>query len=469
MTHIGRPLDDWQADIVIDTFGRRPDGLWAARDVVILVARQNGKGGVTEGQELPALFLFREPLILHSAHEFKTSSEAFRRIVDIIEGSDWLSRRVKAISRSKGDEGVELTRAAGGGRLRFVARSLGSGRGFSAGRLTFDEAYALTLGQFAAQTPTLATIDNPQITYTSTPPDEDTGPMPHDAMLPSVRKRGQAGDPRVAYYEWSPPRGHNPADRDLWYDCNPSLGVRIREEFLADQLAAFGAVGEAGLAKFSTEHLGDWPPDGDERWLVISEDAWAGACDPQSALPDKCHPAMAIDMTPDRAMTSIGLAGRRADGLRHIELIDHRPGSGWVVARAVALDAKHEPCAWVIDPSGPAGSLIPDLEAAGLTIVKLGAREATQACGQLFDGIAGALPDDPTERSPRDVRHRGQGPITAAVAGATKRVLVGAWAWNRTSPTVVISPLVCLTNALFGLAVHGGKASAALVPLFSRG
>lgn len=448
------PLLPWQEQITIDTFGRRADGRWAARDIVALCSRQNGKGRVSDAQELPALFLFGEPQVLHSAHEFKTSQETFRRLVEVVEGSAWLSSRVKAVSRSKGDEGIELTRSAGGGRLRFVARTEGSARGFSAERIVFDEAYALTIGQFGAQTPTLATMDNPQITYTSTPPDEKLGPMPHDAMLPSVRRRGVEGDPRVALYEWSPPRGADAADVDLWYACNPSLGYLIREEFLHDQYRAFAAAG--AVAKFRTEHLGEWPPDGDEQWLVIGEDEWTAACD----APDERRgtagsqmtgrPAFAIDMTPARSHSAIGAAGRRHDGLRHIELVDHRPGSGWVVERARELQARWNPCVWVVDPAGPAGSLIPDLEAAGIApLVKLGAREAAQACGQLFDGIAGA------DVAARDVRHRGQGPLTAAVAGAVKRELAGSWAWARKGVGVDISPLVVVTEALFGLATHG--------------
>src|SRR5690348_8982333 len=64
MSQIGRRLDPWQAEIVIDAFGVREDGLWSAFELAVLVSRQNGKGGVTEAIELGGLFLFREPLIL---------------------------------------------------------------------------------------------------------------------------------------------------------------------------------------------------------------------------------------------------------------------------------------------------------------------------------------------------------------------------------------------------------------------
>jgi hypothetical protein len=448
MIHIGQPLLPWQGDIIVDTFGRRTDGKWSSKHAVVLVSRQSGKGRVTDAQELPALFLLREPLILHSAHEFKTSQKTFQRLIGVIEGSSWLSSRVAKVSRSKGDEGIKLTRAAGGGELQFVARTEGSSRGFSAERLVFDEAYALTVGQFAAQTPTLATLPNPQITYTTTPPDAKLGPLPEDAMLPSIRRRGHKGDPTVALWEWSPGPGDAYGDVETWYACNPSLGYLISEEFLHDQYRSFSEAN--AVAKFATEHLGKWPEGADAQWLVIPEADWLAACDPDSRIEGRR--VMALDVTPDRGMGAIGVAGRRADGLRHIELIAHHPGTGWMVERARQLNGKWRPAAWIVDPAGHAGSLIPDLEAAGITVTRMTAQEAAAAYGQIYDGLSGTVPDEPGARNPRDVRHRGQGPLTAAVAGADTRKLAGGTAWARISESVDISPVKVVTDALYGFA-----------------
>lgn len=444
MAQIGRPLDPWQAQITIDTFARRADGKWAAKDVVVLVPRQNGKGGITEAQEIGALFLLREKLVLHSAHEFKTSTEAFRRLLDIIDGSDWLTKRVKAISRSKGEEGIELTRAAGGGRLRFVARTAGSGRGFTASRLVFDEAYALTVAQYGAQTPTLATIPNPQITYTSTPPDDQTGPMPEDAMLPSVRRRGQSGDPRMAYYEWSPERGADDSDPDVWYQCNPALGIRIEEEFLADQHRAFTAAGAAG--KFSTEHLGEWPAEADEQWQVIGEAEWTDAGDEMSKVEGGI--ALGIDMSPDRAWTSIAVFGRRADGLRHCQLAEYGAGTAWVVDWVKKAVTERDVCAVVVGANGPARSLIKDLQAARVDVLTPGTADVAGACGSFFDGIAGKDLDG------RDIRHRKQGQLTAAISSAAKRKTGDAWLWERLTSAVDVSPAYAVALALYGFTVR---------------
>jgi hypothetical protein len=47
----------------------------------VIVSRQNGKGAILEARELAGLFQFGEELILHSAHEYRTAMEAFRRIL----------------------------------------------------------------------------------------------------------------------------------------------------------------------------------------------------------------------------------------------------------------------------------------------------------------------------------------------------------------------------------------------------
>jgi hypothetical protein len=98
----------------------------------------------------------------------------------------------------------------------------------------------------------------------------------------------------------------------------------------------------------------------------------------------------------------------------------------------------------VVDPAGPAGSLIAPLEAAGIEVLKPSARDAAQACGALYDAaMQGRL------------RHLGQPELNAALAGAKRRELGDMWAWARKNVTVDISPLVAVTLALWGHSVRG--------------
>ena len=433
MAEVGAPLLPWQQHVMDVAFGVRADGKWAAYEVAIWLARQNGKGRCTEAQELFGAYILREKMIIHSAHEFDTAAQAFDRLVEIIENCDWLRKRTAKIIRGKGSEGIELTREAGGGQIRFKARTAHSTRGFSGDRIVLDEAYALTVAQFKAMSPVLATIPNPQITYTSSPPDEKTGPMPEDALTPSIRRRGMSGsEPRLAMFEWSPPsRDIDPGDVDLWYACNPSLGYLIDEEFLRDQFRIFAADGKERA--FAVEHLGLWPDEPGQAWAAIDRQAWQEAeekFDPPSAL------ALAITVSPDRQWANICAAGAIGDGKYGVAILDRREGTGWVVQRLFERVRSLNPVAVLINRSGPEGSLWAEVSEANLAeygktdgttveLVQVSPQNVAAADEALWDGICGPASIDPDTNqvvNPRVVRHLGQPELTAAAAAAVWKV-----------------------------------------------
>jgi phage terminase large subunit-like protein len=263
----GLDLDDWERHVLEEGLGRAGDGQWSAFEKALIVSRQNGKGSILEALELAALFLddFGVELILHSAHEFKTAAEAFRRVQARIENHASFRRRVRQVYLQRGAESVELKN---GKRLRFIARSGGSGRGFSADLVILDEAFELGDAAMAALLPTLSARANPQIWYTS------TAGLPTSTQLGAVRARGLRGDdPSLAFFEWSvDPDEYDPADPVCWAQANPGLGIRITPEYIAKERAALAP------DEFARERLGvgDYPLSG-AGWQVIREDAW-GAC-----------------------------------------------------------------------------------------------------------------------------------------------------------------------------------------------
>jgi phage terminase large subunit-like protein len=212
----GLHLDPWQQGVLMDALGRNDRDGWAAFEVGVVVPRQNGKGALVEARELAGLFLFGERLILHSAHEFKTAQEAFRRVLSLVEGTDWLRKKVARVRTSHGEEGIELT---DGARLRFVARSGGSGRGFTGDCLILDEAMILAAQAMAALLPTLSARPNPQVWYTG------SAGLESSEQLRRVRARGMAGDsPSLAYFEWSAPEDADLDDLEAQALANPALG-----------------------------------------------------------------------------------------------------------------------------------------------------------------------------------------------------------------------------------------------------
>ena len=416
----GLALDPWQAFALEQMLGRRADKTWSAFEVALVVARQNGKGAVLEARALAGLFLLGESQLLWSAHQFKTCREAFRRIVGLIENAPALKSRVKNVRTSHGEEGIELKT---GQRLQFVARSRTSGRGFTADVVILDECQVLDAEDMSALIPVLSTRPNPQVIYTGTVDDQAT-------HLRGLRERALAGgDASLCYLEWSASEESDPADPEAWAAANPAMGIRISAEHIGRELAALSG----DVDWFRQERLSIWPkrvPDG-----VFNDDQWNACQDEASVMLDPV--CFGVDVSLDRSWAAISVAGRRDDGLTHVELVDYRRGTSWVVERVRELVERWNPGAVVVDAGGPAGSLLADFEAARVPVVLTSARDVAQACGSFFDGVDGGF-----------IRHLGQSDLSAAALSARRRPLGDAWAWARKSSTDVdISPLVSATLA----------------------
>jgi hypothetical protein len=97
---------------------------------------------------------------------------------------------------------------------------------------------------------------------------------------------------------------------------------------------------------------------------------------------------------------------------------------------------KHRPHRVTLDPGGPAGALLVPLNEAGVEVDPVSTRELVQACGALVDDVANG-----------GFRHLDQPELNAAVFAATTRTVGDAWAWQRRSTQVDVSPLVAVTLA----------------------
>jgi hypothetical protein len=443
----GLELFPWQQRVLDIGLRERADGQWAAFEVAVNVARQNGKGAIIEARELAGLFLLGERVILHSAHEFKTARVGFERIRSLILGTPSLSKRVKRILNNTTETSIELVN---GQKLHFLARSGATARGFTGDCIILDEDMILGDDAMGALMPTLSAVPNPQIWYLGS-----AGIGPPSVQLGRLRRRCEAAlesgtpDPSLAYFEWSvdPHRDEcgpactdhdDPDDVSTWAKANPSLGILITPEFVRNERASLG---NGGIFERERLGVGDYPSDSADTWQVIDEDAWRALAAADSTPGDEL--VFSIDMTPERSHAAIAVAGSWRGGT-HVEVIDHRPGTGWILERAVELHKRHKPRCWVVDGGGPAGSLISDLQdRLGIEVVQPKAREIASACGQFYDAV--------TEQN---LSHLDQAPLAAALAGAQKRPLGDAWAWARRVVSVDISPLVAVTLAKWGLGVE---------------
>jgi hypothetical protein len=155
--------------------------------------------------------------------------------------------------------------------------------------------------------------------------------------------------------------------------------------------------------------------------------------------------AFAVEVAEDRTWACIGAAGTTKNDENHVEVIDYRPGTGWLVGRMVELTLRHPTAVVIVQSNAPAGSLVSDLTEADVPVVKATTQEYAQACGMFYDAVAQDV-----------VRHLGQRELNVAVGGAVKRTSGDAFVWDRRKSSLDISPLVAVTLALWGHKVHGG-------------
>ncbi len=437
----GHPLAESQKITLRAGLGERADGSWAATRIADFGPRQGtGKNDKIAARELAGLILFGERLIIHTAHEFPTANESFLRLVAVFEAWDDLRRKVARIRYANGEQGIELLT---GQRLKYRARTGGSGRGFAkADLVVYDEAQHLGREHVAASGPAKLANPNSQTWYAG------SGGLVSSGVAWAIRRAALLGSGgRLAYTEMTAESitvagGRistvvpDPTDRDVWYRCIPGLGRWVTEEGVE------ALYDELGAELFLREVLCVWDPEpGMEGEWVIPSDDWAHCEDPDSQIASEKPAAFTLDVSPDQRSAAFAVAGKRSDGLTHVEVIEHRSGIQWVVARAVEIQQRWG-CELRLDSAGPAGALLEDLATAKVKVREVTSREHTQACGAFYAAVT-------AEES--TVRHIGQPELMKALSGAAKFPVGDAWKWSRKNSAVDIAPLVAVTLA-FGIA-----------------
>jgi hypothetical protein len=430
----GLYLDPWQQRDLTDMLGERADGKWACFEFGEVVSRQNGKGGILEARELGGLFLLPERMLLHTAHQFDTSLEAFRRLLFLIENCDDLRRRVKRVVKSHGEEGIELL---DGTRIRFRTRTSGGGRGFSGDFLALDESMILPKSTVSALMPTLSAMPNPQIVYTGSAVDEEE--HVHGLVMARVRDRGIRGeDPRLGYVEYGAPFDHpdevgeeDARNEEYWAQANPGLGIRITTETVAAEQRSMDP------RAFAVERLGvgAWPKLDTDDSDGITRPVWDAAERTTSVLQDPIR--ICVDVHPERRGSAIVAVGLNQQGVRHIELVEYSRGTAWVPGRVKDLLASHQVAGKVlIIARSPAAALIPKLTAIGIEVEEVDQAEYGKACGAIVDDLESGA-----------TVHIGQPKMQAAALGAKQRSSGETLVWSRKSSAVDICPFVAATVA----------------------
>lgn len=464
----GLILDPWQVSALDTMLAFDPaTGKWVCFEYAELVPRQNGKGAILEARALAGLFLLGEDLIMWSAHEVKTALEGFRRFLRLIKrlGTQvdpkndnlWdVDGRLVKVTNTNGQEAFELLDT--GQRMLFIARSKGSGRGFSGDLNIIDEAFAYTNFQHEALLPTVSARPNGQFVYTSSPPLDGVS----GEVLFNLRHRGDPTavrtaedgpwqqDEELAFRDWGMAGDLENLhevdldDRAAWAATNPSLGQnRLTVKDIERERKSMSDAG------FARERCGIWPRRVAAGAGVIDPQLWSELATTVGEAGRPAELAFAVVVAADRSHTAIAAIGPQGDGRMQASIVAYAPGTDWVYDRIDQLTEKWKPIAWAIEDKGATASLWPELERRGYKkpenrdepergdIAVPWAADVAAAYGLLIDAI--------TEKR---FAHLSDVPLDAAVTGANIRPLGSGTTWDHRS-AVDVSPLRAVTNALW--------------------
>lgn len=446
---MGVEFDEWQHGIGKIALGKRKDGKYAATvgGVVLSIPRQVGKTFLV-GMMIVALCILTPKLtVLWTAQRTKTATKTFQTMQGMVKKKK--IRGHLAPTRNSGirtANGEQEIRFRNGSVIMFGSREGGFGRGFDEVDIeVFDEAQILdesALEDMVAATNQSRQKSGALLFFMGTPP------RPKDKGEEFLGRRNEALETKpmdqvvglsdgIVYVEFSADKDADSDDRGQWAKANPSYPLRTPLEAMLRMRKNL-----KNEDSFKREALGIY--DALDSGVVIDDASWSKVVDPASMPVERL--TLAIDVSPDRSVAAVSLAGRRADGLWHVELDERKKNVEWVPAWVKSRADRNRLHAVVVDEMT---GLVEERHGRNylvgtdvlVTLAAAEGRDMAVACGRFFDGVM--------ESSPK-LRHTDQLELNVALSVARKRPLAGAWAWNRKDGDSDITPIVSATLALWG-------------------
>lgn len=430
----GFTLDPWQAMVLDAWLGTDERGDYVTTTAGLSVPRQNGKNAVVEAREFYGLLVNGEK-ILHTAHQVKTSKKAFHRIESLFtdDSHPELQAEVLRIRRTNGEEAIELRN---GGRIEYSARTRGASRGFAGISLVvYDEAQELQDEQVEAIMATLAASDTGQrqLIYTGTPP----GPNCPGNVFKRVRATAlDFPGEHTAWHEWGVQAKSiddiDTSDRSLWYECNPALGIRLDEDFTAEEQQTMSDDG------FARERLGWWSPTSGVMRYAMQEWQWDELATDEP--PEDGKLAYGVRFSADGGEVSLAVALKHEDGV-HVEQVRRENASAGLtwIADFIA-ERKDRACTCVVDGKSGVQALVDRLERMPKGYVHVcSAQDAVAAASTLLDLV----------NEQKLTWYSKQGDLRDSAVTSTRRNIGnnGSWGFGGENPT----PITAASLAAWGV------------------
>lgn len=439
----------WQREALeiafeVDAFGQ----LWY-RDITIVVPRQSGKTTIVLPWGVHRMIGWPERQRL--VYIAQTASDGKEKLtVDFLPALESSPLRKLLIPNRLGQlahlaNGSVHLKWANGSRWDVKPPTEKAGHGGTLHLSIGDEIFGLKDTRLeAALKPATITVDDRQSLWIST-----AGETKHKSpFLWSKVERGRRrvelvrADPteldrsRTMYIEYSADADADVLDPMTWWATMPALGFTqtidsVRSIFEDEEMTE-REIRRAFFCQWGDDLATDWK---------IPRDNWVAQRDTESQISDRL--TWVLDVSPDRAWASIGVAAVRDDGSFHLEVVSDGPGTDWLIDGDETRDLRGL-ADLVRDHGGEVyadfltvGALGPDLLEAGIDIHWMGADDVKAAAPMLLDFVLN-----------RRVWHLGQAELDEALASAATSIFGDGWKWSRGKSMRPITALVVVTFAL---------------------
>lgn len=433
-----RTAFEWQEIIIEDILAVNEDGLWVHSKFGYAVPRRNGKNEVVVMREMYGLRNGEK--ILHTAHRTTTSTAAWDRLIKLLEESGIHEIRADnkegyRSGKSKGQEFIELSESLGGGKIWFRTRSTTGGLGEGFDLLVIDEAQEYTTDQESALKYTVSDSSNPQTLFCGTPPT----PVSSGTVFMHMRKNVLTGETEnTGWAEWSVDYQTDVNDVDAWYQTNPSLGLKLTERAIKDEIGD-------DVIDFNVQRLGLWLRYNQKS--AISKTEW-------EELKCETTPQIGRDIfagikySHDGSSVALSVAVKTADGKIFVECIDCqsvRGGNMWIVDYL----SRMKPKKIIIDGANGQKILEEELKQFKVKGAVLPTVKEIIVANSLFEqGLFGGT-----------ICHMGQPSLTQSVSNCEKRNIGsnGGFGYRSLKEGVDISLLDSIILAHWGCSIYKEK------------
>lgn len=362
LTTLKRPLDAWQRWLVIHAGELLPDGRPRFKEVMVLVARQNGKTELLRIMALWWLFVEFAKVILGVSSKVEYAKESWQASLELARQTPRLAAEIPTKGGIRTNNGEVTLTTVDGCRYKIAAANDDAGRSLTVHRLILDELRRMfDWTAYNAAIPTMNAVPDAQAWMLSNQGDH------RSIVLRSLRKsaimtiKDGTGNQRFGLFEWSAPPGSDPTDVVALALANPNVGRRIEWDSILGTAERVKEAGGEELAGFQIEIM---CMEVDQVNPAVDPVGWADAAKggDLSALRDRI--AMCLDISLDGLHATLTAAARRDDGTVVADVV--KAWAGRDIGRLIRselpdLVARVKPKVFGWFPNGPAAAVAPDL------------------------------------------------------------------------------------------------------------